>query len=265
HFSTAKSPMMMQGAVTKTYYAEKAEIDPKDIYSVAIMPCTAKKYEIGRDDNMHASGYNDMDLVITTRELARLIKRAGIDFLNLKDEEADNPIGVYSGAGTIFGVTGGVMEAALRTAYKLVTDEELGDVNIQAVRGMDGVRSGEVPVGDTNLRVAVAHGMANVRQLMDEVREARDTGKEPPYHFIEVMACKGGCIGGGGQPYNTDEEVRQKRAAGIYNDDEKSTVRCSYQNPSIIKIYDDYLGEPLSARSHELLHTRYHARPLYQK
>ena len=265
HFSTAKSPMMMQGAITKTYYAEKENIDPKDIYSVAIMPCTAKKYEIGRDDNMRASGYNDMDLVLTTRELARLIKRAGIDFLNLKEEAADSPIGAYSGAGTIFGVTGGVMEAALRTAYKLVTDEELGDVNIQAVRGMEGVRSGEVPVGDVNLKVAVAHGMANVRQIMDEVREAREAEKEPPYHFIEVMACKGGCIGGGGQPYNTDEEVRRKRVAGIYTDDEKSTVRCSHQNPEIIQIYKDYLGEPLSHKSHELLHTQYQARPLYQK
>jgi NADH-quinone oxidoreductase subunit G len=257
--------MMMQGAVTKTYYAEKSGIHPENIYSVAIMPCTAKKYEIGRDENMHASGYNDVDLVLTTRELARLIKRAGIDFLNLEDEEADNPIGVYSGAGTIFGVTGGVMEAALRTACKLVTDEELGDVNISAVRGMEGVRSGEVPVGDTVLKVAVAHGMANVRQIMDEVRKAREAGEEPPYHFIEVMACKGGCIGGGGQPYNTDEEVRQKRAAGIYSDDERSVVRCSHQNPSIIKIYEDFLGEPLSPRSHELLHTKYQARPLYQK
>ncbi len=265
HFSTAKSPMMMQGAVTKTYYAEKEEIDPKDIYSVAIMPCTAKKYEIGRDDNMHASGYNDMDLVLTTRELARLIKRAGIDFLNLKEELADSPIGAYSGAGTIFGVTGGVMEAALRTAHVLVTGNELENVNIQAVRGMEGVRAGEVPVGDVTLKVAVAHGMANVRQLMDEVREARDSGKEPPYHFIEVMACKGGCIGGGGQPYNTDEEVRQKRVAGIYTDDEKSTVRCSHQNPEIIQIYKDYLGEPLSHKSHELLHTKYQPRPLYQK
>ena len=265
HFSTAKSPMMMQGAVTKTYYAEKAKVDPKDMYSVAIMPCTAKKYEIGRDDNMQASGYADMDLVLTTRELARLIKRAGIDFLGLKGQKADSPIGAYSGAGTIFGVTGGVMEAALRTAYKLVTDTELGNVQIDAVRGMEGVRAGEVQVGDSKLRVAVAHGMVNVRQIMDEVREAREAGKEPPYHFIEVMACKGGCIGGGGQPYFTDENVRQQRVAGIYTDDEKSTVRCSHQNPEITQIYKDFLGEPMSHKSHELLHTKYHERPLYQK
>ncbi len=265
HFSTAKSPMMMQGAITKTYYAEKMDLDPHKIFSVAIMPCTAKKYEIGRDDNMQASGCNDMDLVLTTRELARLIKRAGIDFLNLKEEKADSPIGAYSGAGTIFGVTGGVMEAALRTAYALVTGNELKEVKIDAVRGMDGVRVGEVPVGDTKLRVAVAHGMANVTTLMEEVRTARDEGREPPYHFIEVMACKGGCIGGGGQPYHTDEEVRRKRVAGIYTDDEKSTVRCSHQNPEIIQIYKDYLGEPLSHKSHALLHTEYQSRPLYQK
>jgi NADH-quinone oxidoreductase subunit G len=203
--------------------------------------------------------------VLTTRELARLIKRAGIDFLNLPEEQADSPIGAYSGAATIFGVTGGVMEAAIRTAHVLVTGEELGDVNVHAVRGMDGVKVGEVPVGDTTLKVAVAHGMANVRQIMCEVREAREKGEEPPYHFIEVMACKGGCIGGGGQPYFTDEEVRRKRVEGIYNDDEKSTVRCSHQNPEIKQIYEDYLGEPLSHKSHELLHTKYQPRPLYQK
>jgi NADH-quinone oxidoreductase subunit G len=265
HFSTAKSPMMMQGAVTKTYYADRVKVDPKTIYSVGIMPCTAKKYEIGRDDNMQASGYNDVDLVLTTRELARLIKRAGIDFLNLKEEPADSPIGTYSGAGTIFGVTGGVMEAALRTAHLLVTGKELGNVNIEAVRGMDGVRVGVVPVGNVQLKVAVAHGMANVRQIMEEVRAAKDEGREPPYHFIEVMACKGGCIGGGGQPYFTDQVVRQKRVAGIYTDDEKSTVRCSHQNPEIIQIYKDFLGEPLSHKSHELLHTKYTSRPLYQK
>ena len=265
HFSTAKSPMMIQGAITKTYYAKKVDVAPKNIYSVAIMPCTAKKYEINRDDNMHASGYNDVDLVLTTRELARLIKRAGIDFLNLKDGAVDSPIGGYSGAGTIFGVTGGVMEAALRTAHHLVTGKNLDNVNIQAVRGMEGIRVGEILLGDTKLKVAVAHGMSKVRQIMSEVRRARAEGRESPYHFIEVMACKGGCIGGGGQPYNTDEEVRQKRISGIYKDDEKSVVRCSYQNPDIIRIYKEFLGEPLSHKSHDLLHTRYHARPLYQK
>lgn len=265
HFSTAKSPMMMQGALTKTYYAEKKNIHPKDIFSVAIMPCTAKKYEISRDDNMQASGYNDVDVVLTTRELARLIKRTGIDFLTLKEETADSPIGSYSGAATIFGVTGGVMEAAIRTAHVLVTGKELSNINVSAVRGMDGVKIGEVPVGDMKLKVAVAHGMVHVQKLMDEVREARAKNEEPPYHFIEVMACKGGCIGGGGQPYFTDEEVRQKRISGLYSDDEKSAIRCSHLNPDIKKVYEEFLGKPLSHKSHELLHTKYSPRPLYQK
>ncbi|OQX29694.1 MAG: ferredoxin [Spirochaeta sp. LUC14_002_19_P3] len=265
HFSTAKSPMMMQGAITKTYYADKKGIAPKSIYSVAIMPCTAKKYEIGRDDNMQASGHNDVDLVLTTRELARLIKRSGIDFLKLKEEPADSPIGEYSGAATIFGVTGGVMEAAIRTAHVLVTGKELGEINIAAVRGMDGVRACEVPIGDTKLKAAIAHGMTNVRRIMDEVRTAREKGEAPPYHFIEVMACKGGCIGGGGQPYFTDEKIREQRIAGIYTDDEKSATRCSHQNPGITQIYQEFLGEPLSKKSHELLHTKYKPLPLYQK
>jgi len=265
HFSTAKSPMMMQGVITKTYYAEKVGLAPGNIYSTSIMPCTAKKYEINRDDNMHASGYNDVDLVLTTRELARLVKRAGIDFLNLKEGSVDSPIGSYSGAGTIFGVTGGVMEAALRTAQYLITGREPANVNIQAVRGMEGVRVSEILIDNTRLKVAVAHGMSSVRQIMSEVRQARAENRESPYHFIEVMACKGGCIGGGGQPYNTDEEVRLKRIAGIYRDDERSVVRCSYQNPDIIRIYREFLGEPLSHKSHDLLHTKYHARPLYQK
>ncbi|OQY35667.1 MAG: ferredoxin [Spirochaetaceae bacterium 4572_59] len=265
HFSTAKSPMMMQGAVTKTYYAEKAKIKKENIFSVAIMPCTAKKYEIGRDDNMQASGVNDVDLVLTTRELARMIKTAGIDFANLQDEDADSPIGDYSGAGTIFGVTGGVMEAAVRTAYKLVTDKDLADVNVNDVRGMEGVKAGSVDFAGKEIKVAVAHGMANVKSLMEEIRAARDKGEEPPYHFIEVMACRGGCIAGGGQPYGTEDNIREKRIAGIYKDDENSVVRSSYENPEIIKIYKDYLGEPLSEKAHQLLHTTYQKRPLYQK
>jgi iron-only hydrogenase group A len=265
HFSSAKSPMMMQGAITKTYYAEKAKVHPSVVYSAAIMPCTAKKFEITRDDNMSASGYQDVDLVLTTRELARLIKAMGIDFNALPDETADSPIGAYSGAATIFGNTGGVMEAAIRTAYALVTGKELENVNIEAVRGMDGVRTGSVDMGGTEVRVAVAHGMANVRDVIREVQEAREAGKEPPYHFIEVMACRGGCIAGGGQPYNTTDNVREKRIAGIYKDDEQSVVRCSHQNPEIKQIYADYLGEPLSHKAHELLHTTYTPRPLYRK
>lgn len=265
NFSTAKSPQMMQGAITKTYYAQNAKIDPAKIYSVSIMPCTAKKYEIQRDDNMSASGYKDVDLVLTTRELARLIKRAGIDFLNLPDEKADSPIGMYSGAGTIFGVTGGVMEAAVRTAHVLVTGKELDNVNVEAVRGMEGVKRGEVNLGGTKVKVAVAHGMSNVKDIMEEIRDARDNGKELPYHFIEVMACRGGCISGGGQPYHTDDEVRAARTKAIYTDDEKCNVRCSHQNPEIIKIYKDFLGEPLGHKAHELLHTKYQERPIYSK
>ncbi len=265
NFSTAKSPMMMQGALTKTYYAQNVGVDPKNIYSVAIMPCTAKKFEKERDENMYASGYADVDLVLTTRELTRLIRSAGIDFVNLGEEEADSPIGAYSGAGTIFGNTGGVMEAAVRTAYKLVTDEELGDVNVTAVRGMDGVRKGSVDFKGTEIKVAVAHGMANVSTLLEEIREARNNKQEPPYHFIEVMACRGGCIAGGGQPYATTDEVRNKRIAGIYKDDEQSDIRCSHQNPDIQKLYDDFLGKPLGKKSHDLLHTGYHERPLYKK
>ena len=265
NFSTAKSPMMMQGALTKTYYAEKAGVDPKDIFSVAIMPCTAKKYEITRDDNMYASGQQDVDLVLTTRELTRLIKASGIDFANLPAEEADSPIGKYAGAGTIFGNTGGVMEAAVRTAYALVVGKEMDDYNIEIVRGMDGVKRGSVDFNGTEIKVAVAHGMANVKEILDEVRVARDAGQEPPYHFIEVMACRGGCIAGGGQPYATTDEIRERRIAGLYKDDVNSEVRCSHQNPEIQQIYAEFLGKPLSEKSHHLLHTTYQARPLYKK
>ena len=265
HFSTAKSPMMMQGAITKTYYANQISKKPEEIFSVAIMPCTAKKYEITRSDEMYASGCQDVDLVLTTRELGRLIKAMGIDFVSLSDEPADSPIGKYSGAGTIFGNTGGVMEAAVRTAYKLVTGEELANVQIEAVRGMDGVRTGAVDFKGTEIKVAVAHGMAHVQSIMEEVRVAREKGQEIPYHFIEVMACRGGCVAGGGQPYNTDDKVRAKRIAALYTDDEISEVRCSHQNPEIIEIYEKFLQKPLSHKSHELLHTKYQPRPLYVK
>lgn len=263
HFSTAKSPMMMQGAITKTYYAENKGLSPCDIFSVAIMPCTAKKYERLRDENMKSTGCDDVNLVITTRELARMIKTAGIDFANLPPEKADNPIGSYTGAGTIFGVTGGVMEAAVRSAYYLITKEELPNVTIETVRGMDGIKVGEVDIKGTKVKVAVAHGMANVKSVLEEVREAKAAGKEPPYHFIEVMACRGGCIAGGGQPYGTEDHVRAKRIEGLYSDDKKSSYRCSYQNPDILQIYSDYLDAPLSEKAHHLLHTQYTPRPVY--
>jgi len=269
NFSTAKSPMMMMGAMVKTYYAEKAGKKPEDIVSVAIMPCTAKKYEIQRSDDMRSSGAADVDLSLTTRELARMIKQAGIDFATLPDEPADNPLGIYTGAGTIFGVTGGVMEAALRTAYHMVSGKNLGKVDIEAARGMDGVKvaSVKIPAGGKEIEVkfAVAHGMANVKQVMDQVRAAQEAGKEVPFHFIEVMACRGGCISGGGQPYGSTDEVRAKRSAGLRKDDTTAAIRCSHENPAIQAIYKDYLGKPNSEKAHHLLHTHYVPRPLYVK
>jgi hydrogenase, Fe-only len=264
NLSSAKSPMMMQGAMTKTYWAKKQGVDPAKVYSVAIMPCTAKKTEINRDDSMKSSGYNDVDVVLTTRELARLIKLAGIDFNALAESEADSPIGEYTGAATIFGVTGGVMEAAIRTAYYAISGEELKDPEIKLVRGEDTVKRGSVDVKGTEVRVAVVHGMANAKAILDEMRDAKTKGERAPYEFIEVMACKGGCIAGGGQPYGTDDEVRAKRTAGSYTDDEKCVKRCSHQNPSITKAYEEFLGKPLGEKSHHLLHTSYTPVPVYK-
>ncbi len=269
NFSSAKSPMMMMGSMIKTYYAQKSKIDNKNIVSVAIMPCTAKKYEIQRSEDMKSSGYLDVDVSLTTRELARMIKQAGICFKDLPDEDADTPLGTYTGAGTIFGATGGVMEAALRTAYHMVSGQNLGKVEIESARGMDGVKvaSVKIPAGGKEIEVkfAVAHGMANVRDVMNQVKEAKAAGKELPFHFIEVMACRGGCISGGGQPYGSTDEVRQKRIAGIYKDDNRSAIRCSHENPAVQNLYKEFLGKPLSEKSHELLHTHYFVRPLYVK
>lgn len=265
NFSSAKSPQEMLGVLSKTYYAEKMGIDPSSIFMVSVMPCTAKKYEITRSDDMFASGYQDIDVSITTREFSRMIKSAGIDFANLEDEVADTILGSYSGAGTIFGVTGGVMEAALRTAYHLVTRKELGDVTFQAVRGMEGVKEAEIDIEGTVVRIAVAHQMGNVEQVLDAIRADRAAGREPRYHFIEVMACRGGCIGGGGQPYGATDKIRRQRTAGIYTDDEKSVKRCSHHNSEIATVYREYLGEPLGERAHALLHNRYRERNVYKR
>jgi NADH-quinone oxidoreductase subunit G len=265
NFSTAKSPQQMMGAMIKTYWAAKAKVDPAKIFSVSVMPCTAKKWEIGRNEDMKSSGFQDVDVSITTRELARMIKQAGIDLLNLPEEDADSPMGPYTGAGTIFGATGGVMEAAVRTAYTLVTKKELGDVDFKAVRGLEGVKSAEVDLDGTKIRIAVAHQMGNIAAVLEQVREAKAAGKEPPFHFIEVMACRGGCIAGGGQPYGCTDEVRSKRIAGLYNDDEKSSFRCSHHNFFIKQVYDEFLGEPNGHKAHELLHTHYVPLPLYNK
>ncbi|MGI6642454.1 MAG: NADH-dependent [FeFe] hydrogenase, group A6 [Bacillota bacterium] len=249
--STCKSPQQMFGALAKTYYAEKAGIDPADIVVVSIMPCTAKKFECQRPE-MSASGYQDVDYVLTVRELASMIKQAGIDFKNLPDEEYDPPLGISTGAGVIFGATGGVMEAALRTAYELYTGKTLASVDFENVRGLEGLKKATVDLNGTELRVAVAHGLGNARELLDKVKSG-----EEQYHFIEIMTCPGGCIGGGGQPIPTDTEIRAKRISAIYEADKNLPLRKSHENPAVKELYETYLGEPLGHKSHELLHTHY--------
>ncbi len=252
--STCKSPQQMFGALAKTYYAEKMGIDPADIMSVSLMPCTAKKYECERPE-MRSSGYKDVDGVLTVRELARMIKEAGIDFKNLPEEEYDDPFGIGTGAGVIFGATGGVMEAALRTVYEVVTGKTLEKIDFEMVRGLVGLKKATVQVGDLPVRVAVAHTLSNAKIILDEVKAGE------PYHFIEIMTCPGGCIGGGGQPIPTNEEIRQKRIDAIYEADRGLPYRKSHENPAIKVIYEEFLGEPLGHKSHELLHTHYQKRP----
>ena len=257
HVSSCKSPQQMFGALAKTYYAQKAGIDPKDIVSVSIMPCVAKKFECDRPE-MNSSGYKDVDYVLTTREAAGMMKEAGIDLPSLADGEFDDPFGVTTGAAVIFGNTGGVMEAALRTAYALITGTELEDVNIQAVRGMEGVREATIQVGDLPVKAAVAHGLANAREVLEGIK----SGRFADYAFIEIMCCPGGCIGGGGQPQPTSEEIRKARVAAIYEEDGSMAIRKSHMNPAVAKLYEEFLGEPLSHKSHELLHTHYTPRDL---
>lgn len=264
NISTAKSPQQMMGSMIKTYWAEKAKIDPAKIYSVSIMPCTAKKYECKRNEDMSSSGFQDVDTVLTTRELARFIRQAGIDFNVLGEEEADNPLGPYTGAGTIFGATGGVMEAALRTAYAVITGKELADINFMPARGLQNVKEAKVDVNGTEVRIAVVHQLGNVEPLLAAVRASMAKGGEPLYHFIEVMACRGGCVAGGGQPYGATDEVRAQRAAGLYSDDANSKVRVSHKNASVLAVYSEYLKEPNSEKAHHLLHTHYVKRPLYK-
>jgi iron-only hydrogenase group A len=267
NFSSCKSPNQMVGVLSKTYYADKMKIDPAKIFMVSIMPCTAKKYEIQRSRDMFASGYPDIDVVLCTRELGRMIKQAGIDFENLPDEEADSILGEYTGAGVIFGATGGVMEAALRTAYNLVTGKDLKkqDIDFKAVRGLQHVKEAEIDIAGNKIRVAVAHGLNNVEYVLEKVRQAKLNHTEMPYHFIEVMACPGGCVGGGGQPYMVTDELRVKRAQALYTDDADKELRLSHDNPFIKQLYKEFLGKPLGEKSEKLLHTTYVARPLYQK
>ncbi len=266
HFSTCKSPQAMVGALAKTYYAEKMKIDPAKIYVVSIMPCTAKKFEIIRSKDMSSSGFQDVDVSLTTRELARMIKQSGISFHDVPEEQPDHILGAYTGAGTIFGVTGGVMEAALRTAHFFVTGQNPERMEFNMTRGLDGIKEGEVEIAGNKIRIAVAHGLSNVEKILQKSREYRAAhNNEPLYHFIEVMACPGGCVGGGGQPYGVTDELRAKRAAGLYSEDQAGLWRCSHDNPYIQQLYKEFLDKPLSEKSEHLLHTGYHARPEYKR
>ncbi len=258
NLSTCKSPQQMFGALAKTYYAEKMGIDPADIVVVSVMPCTAKKFEMMRPE-MDDSDFQDVDYVLTTRELGRMLREAGIDFSALPVEDYDEPLGISTGAGEIFGATGGVMEAALRTAYELLTGEELPGLDFQAVRGLEGIKEAEVKVGDLTLRVAVAHSLGKSRQLLEKVRSG-----EKEYHFIEIMTCPGGCIGGGGQPIPTTDEIRKKRLAAVYTEDKNMPLRKSHDNPGVQKLYEEFLKKPLSDRSHRLLHTSYRERGKFE-
>jgi len=262
NLSSCKSPHEMAGAMIKSYYAEKAGIDPKDIVVVSVMPCTAKKYEAARDELGH-EGMADVDHVITTRELAKMIKEAGIDFVNLPDEDFDKLMGESTGASVIFGVTGGVMEAALRTAYEVITGEELKDVNFHAVRGLEGIKEATVKIGDLDVNVAVCSGTGKAAELLDSIKSGEKT-----YHFIEVMGCPGGCVNGGGQPIVSAQirnwtDIRVERAKALYTEDESKVLRKSHENPEIKQIYADFLGQPNSHKAHELLHTTYTKRELY--
>jgi NADH-quinone oxidoreductase subunit G len=265
NFSSCKSPQAMVGSLAKTYFAEKNKIDPAKIFVVSIMPCTAKKFEILRSKEMSSSGYQDVDVSLTTRELARMIKQSGIDFHAVPEEQPDHLLGAYTGAGTIFGATGGVMEAALRTAHYLITGENPSRMEFHMTRGLQGIKEGEITVAGKTVRIAVAHGLGNVEKLLAKAREARAAGQDPPYHFVEVMACPGGCVGGGGQPYGVTDELRTKRAAGLYQEDQAGLWRCSHDNPYVQKLYEEYLGQPLGEKSEQLLHTTYQSRPTYHR
>ena len=263
NLSTCKSPQQMFGALAKTFYAKKRNIDPSNVVSVSIMPCTAKKFEADRPE-MRSSGFKDVDYVLTTRELAVMIKQAGLDFRNLEEAAYDSIMGDSTGAAVIFGATGGVMEAALRTAYEIVTGREVpfGNLNITPVRGMEGVKEATIKIEGcvdawkflegAELKVAIAHGLVNANTIMKLTSEGK-----APYHFIEIMACPGGCIGGGGQPIPTNMEIRKNRMKAIYSEDEGMVLRKSHENPDVVAIYKEFLDKPNSHKSHELLHTHY--------
>ncbi len=271
HLSTCKSPHTMLGAMVKSFYAQKLGIDPKDLFVVSIMPCTAKKYEIQRPE-MGIDGHPDVDAVLTTRELARMIKSAGIDFASLADSAFDVPLGLSSGAADIFGVTGGVMEAALRTVYELVTGRELpfDGLHVTPILGLAPIKTASLTITDTlpayrhlegvTVNIAVTSGLASADALLDQIAAGQS-----PYHFIEVMGCPGGCISGGGQPRTDCEDFRTLRSKALYNEDERKVLRKSHQNPDILALYRDYLGEPGGHLAHRLLHTHYTPRGLYNE
>jgi iron-only hydrogenase group A len=263
NLSTCKSPQQMFGAIAKTYYAEKLGKTPEQIVVVSIMPCTAKKFECQRPE-MDSSGTRDVDIVLTTRELGKMIHAAGIDFQNLPDEEMDAPLGLSTGAADIFANTGGVMEAAIRTAYEIVTGRELplAGLRVAPIEGLQGVKEASLKIEGVKpewsflegvtLNVAVAHGLGNANRVIAAIRSG-----EKHYHFVEVMTCPGGCIGGGGQPRYTNNAVRAARIAAIYREDEGKRLRKSHENPDVAKLYADFLGQPLGEKSHHLLHTKY--------
>ena len=262
HVSTCKSPHQMFGALVKTYFAEKEGIDPSKIYVVSVMPCVAKKFERQREE-MKVNGLDDVDNVITTRELARMIKQAGIEFQDLDDEQFDNPMGEATGAAVIFGTTGGVMEAALRTAQDILTNQDLPKIEFDAVRGGEGIKKATVNIAGNDINVVAASGLANAQKIMEEIKAGK-----ADYQFVEIMACPGGCVMGGGQPVKSskirrEEDVRKLRADALYSIDEKSTIRKSHENPVIKKLYQEFLQRPGSHKAHELLHTHYTERTKY--
>ncbi|HPQ46532.1 MAG TPA: NADH-dependent [FeFe] hydrogenase, group A6 [Clostridia bacterium] len=255
HLSTCKSPQQMFGALAKGYYAEKIGRSPEEIFSVSIMPCTAKKFEADRDE-MSLDGENpDVDVVLTTRELAKMLRQAGVDFNQLEEEEYDAPFGLSTGAAVIFGATGGVMEAALRTVYEVVTGKTLESLDFKGVRGLEGIKEAEVYLDGTKVKVAVAHSLSNARKVMELIKSGK-----AEYAFIEIMCCPGGCIGGGGQPFGGTDELRLKRIEAIYKADGELPLRKSHENPAVKQLYEEFLGEPLGEISHHLLHTHYHSR-----
>ncbi len=251
NLSTCKSPQQMMGAVIKSFWAEKTQQKPENIYSVSVMPCTAKKFEAQREE-MTNKGISDVDAVLTTRELAQLIRMYGIDMYNIEPEATDSPLGFRSSAGKLFGATGGVMEAAIRTAYHMLTGEELMRFKIEALRGFEGIKEAEIQINDLRIQVAVVHGLANARTLIEKIKSG-----EKSYHFIEVMSCPGGCINGGGQHIGASDVAIKSRMKALYDIDDKETIKVSHKNPEIIQLYAEFLEKPLGHLSHDLLHTHY--------